>query len=82
MANVLGISCHYHDAAAALLVDGEIVACAEEERFSRLKHDQGFPENAILFCLAEAGLDRRDIDLAVFYENPKLKLDRILHGRD
>ncbi len=80
MANVLGISCHYHDAAAALLVDGEIVACAEEERFSRLKHDQGFPENAILFCLAEAGLDRRDIDLAVFYENPKLKLDRILHG--
>ena len=57
--NILGISCFYHDAAAALLVDGQLVAAAEEERFSRKKHDAGFPKLAIQFCLEQAGIDDR-----------------------
>ena len=78
MTSVLGISCYYHDSAAALLVDGRISASAEEERFSRVKHDLGFPENAIKFCLSESGIKPSDIGLIVFYENPALKLDRIM----
>lgn len=76
--NILGISCFYHDAAAALCVDGNIVAAAEEERFTRKKHDPGFPKNAIDFCLAFAGLKASDIDYIVFYEKPFVKMERLL----
>ena len=75
---ILGISCFYHDAAAALLVDGKLVAAAEEERFSRKKHDSDFPTGAIAFCLRHAGLTSHDVDYVVFYEKPFLKFDRIL----
>ncbi|MEJ2744415.1 MAG: carbamoyltransferase [bacterium] len=76
--NILGISCFYHDAAAALCVDGTIVAAAEEERFSRKKHDFGFPKNAINFCLDFAGLKVSDLDYIVFYEKPFIKMERLL----
>ena len=79
--NVLGISCFYHDAAAALVVDGALVACAEEERFSRVKHDHEFPQLAIDFCLRTAGLSIGDLDLVVFYEKPFWKLDRASMSR-
>jgi carbamoyltransferase len=75
---ILGISCYYHDAAAALLHDGVLVAAAEEERFSRVKHDYGFPKNAIHFCLKHAGLEGKDLDYIVFFEKPFRKFDRIL----
>ena len=75
---ILGISCFYHDAAAALLVDGQLVAAAEEERFSRIKHDNRWPEQAIDFCLAAAGLRPDDLDCVVFYEKPLLKFERVL----
>ena len=75
---ILGISCFYHDSAAALLKDGELVAAAEEERFSRKKHDFGFPSNAIAFCLRQAGITSQDLDHAVFYEKPMVKFERIL----
>ncbi|MFH1857777.1 MAG: carbamoyltransferase [Candidatus Omnitrophota bacterium] len=75
---ILGISCFYHDAACAIVVDGKLVAAAEEERFSRKKHDNGFPERAIRFCLEDAGLLPEEIDYVVFYEKPFLKFDRIL----
>ncbi len=76
--NILGISCFYHDAAAALLVDGHLVAASEEERFSRKKHDAGFPKLAIQFCLDEAGITVNDLDYVVFYEKPFVKFERIL----
>ena len=76
--NILGISCFYHDAAAALIRDGVLVAAAEEERFSRVKHDFGFPRLAIQFCLEHAGLTAKDVDYVVFYEKPFLKFERIL----
>src|SRR3989338_11041528 len=75
---ILGISCYYHDAAAVLLQDGQIMAAAEEERFSRKKHDSGFPQKAIDFCLAEGNLDPDDLDYVVFYEKPFRKFHRIL----
>ena len=75
---ILGISCFYHDAAAALLKDGQLVAAAEEERFTRVKHDFDFPENAIAFCLGYAGISARDLDYIVFYEKPFHKFERIL----
>ncbi|HLE78431.1 MAG TPA: carbamoyltransferase N-terminal domain-containing protein [bacterium] len=75
---ILGVSCYYHDAAAALLIDGQLVAAAEEERFSRRKHDSGFPDHAIDFCLAAGGLRGEDLDYVVFYEKPFLKFERIL----
>ncbi len=75
---ILGVSCYYHDAAAALLSDGQLVAAAEEERFSRIKHDFGFPANAIQFCLEQAGIEARELDYVVFFEKPFRKLDRIL----
>jgi carbamoyltransferase len=75
---ILGISCFYHDAAAALLVDGALVAAAEEERFSRIKHDFGFPSGAVAFCLEQAGLRAEDLDYVVYYEKPFLKFERIL----
>ena len=76
--NILGISAFYHDSAAALLVDGKIVAAAQEERFTRKKHDQSFPANAIDYCLGEAGIGPGDIDLVGFYDKPYLKFDRLL----
>jgi carbamoyltransferase len=76
--NILGISCFYHDAAAVLLQDGMLVAAAEEERFSRKKHDLAFPGMAIDFCLSQAGITAHDLDYVVFYEKPLLKFERIL----
>ena len=75
---ILGVSCYYHDAAAALLKDGVLIAAAEEERFSRKKHDSDFPARAIDFCLAQASITPDDLDYVVFYEKPYLKLERIL----
>jgi carbamoyltransferase len=75
---VLGISCFYHDAAAALLEDGMLVAAAEEERFSRTKHDSGFPERAVQFCLEQAGISAAELDYVVFYEKPFPKFERLL----
>jgi len=76
--NILGISAHYHDSAAALVVDGEPVGAVQEERLSRRKHDAGFPVNAVEWCLESAGLDAADLDAVVFYERPMLKFERIL----
>jgi carbamoyltransferase len=76
--NILGISCFYHDAAAALLRDGELIAAGEEERFSRKKHDYNFPELAIDFCLETAGIKAGDLDYVVFHEKPLVKFERIL----
>ncbi|MCD6455869.1 MAG: hypothetical protein J7K81_03650, partial [Methanophagales archaeon] len=75
---ILGISCYYHDAAAGLLKDGKIVAAAQEERFTRKKHDDSFPANAIKFCLAHAGITSRQLDYVGFYDKPLVKFDRIL----
>ena len=76
--NILGISCYYHDAAACLVVDGELMAAASEERFTRIKQDAEFPKNAIEYCLAEAGLQAADLDYVAFYDKPYLKFERIL----
>ncbi|MDG1032670.1 MAG: carbamoyltransferase [Luminiphilus sp.] len=76
--NVLGLSAFYHDSAAALLVDGKIVAAAQEERFSRKKHDAAFPANAIAYCLEEAGLSLAEIDYITFYDKPLVKFERLL----
>jgi len=75
---VLGISAFYHDSAAALVEDGRIVAAAQEERFTRKKHDSSFPKNAIAYCLEEAGAELDDLDHAVFYDKPFLKFERLL----
>src|SRR5574341_1070499 len=75
---ILGLSCYYHDAAAVLLEDGVLVAAAQEERFSRRKHDPGFPAHAVAFCLRQAGLAAADLDYVVFYEKPFLKFERLL----
>lgn len=75
---ILGISAFYHDSAACLLKDGEIIAAAQEERFTRKKHDAGFPYHAILYCLKEAGIVAKDIDNVVFYEKPFVKFERLL----
>ncbi len=75
---ILGISALYHDSAAALLVDGKLVAAAQEERFSRKKHDAGFPQQAIDFCVRHAGLAFKDIDYVAFYDKPFLKFERLL----
>jgi carbamoyltransferase len=76
--NILGISCHYHDAAAALIQDGHLVAAVQEERFSRKKHDAGFPTRAIAFCLDKAGLQPGDLDYVAFYEKPFVKAERLV----
>jgi carbamoyltransferase len=78
MSSVLGISAFYHDSAAALIVDGEIVAAAQEERFTRRKHDSHFPSKAIEYCLETAGLKPEQIDFVGFYEKPFLKFERLL----
>ncbi|MBI2587715.1 carbamoyltransferase [Candidatus Azambacteria bacterium] len=75
---ILGISCYYHDSAACLLGDGEVIAAAEEERFSRKKHDADFPTRAIAYCLREAGLEPKDLAAVAFYDKPLLKFERIL----
>jgi len=75
---VVGISAFYHDSAAALIEDGRIVAAAQEERFTRKKHDAGFPRNALRYCLEEAGLEPAQIDRVAFYEKPFLKFERLL----
>ncbi|MHC1768965.1 MAG: carbamoyltransferase [Verrucomicrobiia bacterium] len=77
--NILGISAFYHDSAACLVRDGRIVAAAQEERFTRKKHDERFPRHAIDYCLQEGGIRSQELDYAVFYEKPFLKFDRILH---
>ncbi|MCZ6765416.1 MAG: carbamoyltransferase [bacterium] len=76
---ILGISCFYHDAAACLLKDGEIVAAAQEERFTRRKHDQDFPANAIRYCLKEVGITIDKVDYVGFYDKPFIKIERILY---
>ena len=76
--HILGISAFYHDSGAALVQDGEILSAVQEERFTRIKHDNSFPLNAIDYCLKENNLKIEDIEEIVFYENPKLKIDRIL----
>jgi carbamoyltransferase len=76
--NILGISAYYHDSAACLVQDGRIVAAAQEERFTRKKHDYRFPTNAVDFCLAQGGIRTSDVDLVTFYDKPLLKFDRLL----
>ncbi len=76
--NVLGISCWYHDAAACLLQGGRITAAAQEERFTRNKHDPSFPRNAIAYCLREGGIQAQDLDIVAFYDKPFLKFERLL----
>lgn len=75
---ILGISAFYHDSAAALIDDGHVIAAAQEERFTRKKHDAGFPRQAILYCLAEAGISLREVDHIVFYEKPLSKFGRLV----
>lgn len=76
--SILGISAYYHDSAAALMRDGELVAAAQEERFTRKKHDAGFPQHAVEYCLEEAGLVLADVDKIVFYDKPLVKFERLL----
>jgi len=78
MKYILGISAFYHDSAAALLLDGEIIAAAQEERFTRIKHDHAFPARAIEYCLQEAGIGHAEISAVVFFEKPLLKFERLL----
>lgn len=78
MTAILGISAFYHDSAAALIVDGEIIAAAQEERFTRKKHDPSYPTNAINYCLAEAGLTLNQVSYIAFYDKPFLKFERLL----
>jgi len=75
---ILGISAFYHDSAAALVRDGELVAAAQEERFTRKKHDARFPKHAVAYCLAEEGVRLNDLDYVVFYDKPFLKFERLL----
>jgi carbamoyltransferase len=76
--SILGLSAFYHDSAACLVVDGEIIAAAQEERFTRVKHDSNFPLNAVRYCLSEARLRAVDLDYVGFYDKPLLKFDRLL----
>ena len=75
---ILGLSAYYHDSAAALLADGQIVAAAQEERFSRKRHDSRFPAEAVRYCLREAGIGIQDLNYVVFYDKPLMKFDRLL----
>ncbi|MEK7700109.1 MAG: carbamoyltransferase N-terminal domain-containing protein, partial [Planctomycetota bacterium] len=76
--NILGVSAFYHDSAASLIQDGRIVSAAQEERFTRKKHDPSFPKNAINFCLQDSGLKVTDLDYVAFYDKPFVKFERIL----
>lgn len=75
---ILGISCFYHDSAACLVRDGVIKAAAQEERFTRKKHDPRFPQNAVKYCLEETGITAQDIDYVVYYDKPFLTFERLL----
>ena len=74
---IIGISAFYHDSAAAIIRDGEIIAAAQEERFTRVKHDQSFPMQSIAYCLLEANANLCDVDYVVFYDKPFLKFERL-----
>jgi len=76
--HILGISAYYHDSAACIVRDGEVVAAAQEERFTRIKHDHRFPDNAIAYCLREAGISATELDHVAFYDKPWLKFERLL----
>ena len=76
---ILGISCYYHDSSAALVVDGIVVSAAQEERFTRKKHDTSFPLNAVKYCLESQNITISDIDHIAFYEKPIIKFERILY---
>src|ERR1700737_4366089 len=76
----LGLSAFYHDSAACLVRDGEIIAAAQEERFTRKKHDASFPKHAAMYCLREGGINVNELEYVAFYEKPFLKFDRILHS--
>ena len=76
--NILGISAFYHDSAACLVQDGRIMAAAQEERFTRKKHDFDFPRNAVQYCLDSQGLKIQDVNYVVFYDKPVLKFERLL----
>src|SRR4029078_3214271 len=78
MTTILGISAYYHDSAAALVRDGHVVAAAQEERFTRKKHDSGFPHHAIAACLEQNGTRASEIDFVAFYNKPFLKFERLL----
>ncbi|HST31176.1 MAG TPA: carbamoyltransferase N-terminal domain-containing protein, partial [Chthoniobacterales bacterium] len=78
--NILGLSAFYHDSAACLVRDGKIIAAAQEERFTRIKHDANFPKQAVDYCLREGGIKINDVNSVAFYEKPFLKFDRILHS--
>ena len=78
MINILGISAFYHDSAATLIQNGEIIAAAQEERFSRAKHDERFPKNAIKYVLEEGKIELHNVDYVVFFEKPFLKFERLL----
>ncbi|KPK41677.1 MAG: hypothetical protein AMJ78_04840 [Omnitrophica WOR_2 bacterium SM23_29] len=80
MTNILGVSCFYHDSAAALVRDGEIIAAAQEERFTRKKHDYNFPRNSIEYCLKEAGITIDEVDYIAFYDKPLIKFERLLES--
>src|SRR5690349_16895318 len=78
MANILGISAFYHDSAACLIREGDIIAAAQEERFTRKKHDPGFPSHAVAYCLKEGGIILSDLRYIVFYDKPLVKFERLL----
>ena len=78
MTSILGISAFYHDSAASIIIDGEIVAAAQEERFTRIKHDANYPYNAVEFVLKYANLRLNDVDQIIFFEKPFLKFERLL----
>jgi carbamoyltransferase len=75
---ILGISAYYHDSAAAMVVDGRIIAAAQEERFTRKKHDPSFPLNATRYVLDESGLELKDLEIISFYDKPYIKFERLL----
>jgi carbamoyltransferase len=75
---ILGISSYYHDSAAALIADGELISAAQEERFSRIKHDSSFPTEAIKFCLEDSKITLNDVEYIVFYDKPFIKFERLL----
>jgi carbamoyltransferase len=76
--HILGISAYYHDSAACLVRDGEVLAAAQEERFTRRKHDHRFPSRAVEFCLRHAGVTPEQLDFVAFYDKPLLKFERLL----
>src|SRR5256885_3791132 len=78
MTTILGISAYYHDSAAAIVRDGEIIAAAQQERFSRRKHDPGFPLDAVRYCLQAGGVGLNGVDYVAFYDKPLIKFERLL----